>query len=88
MLYDYKAVSAEGRMVFGRIDAINIVDLEMRLKRMELDLVTGKAIDQHKLFGSRKIPRRDLINFCFHLDQLARAGVPILEGLWDLRDSI
>ena len=88
MLYDYKAVSAEGRMVFGRIDAINIVDLEMRLKRMELDLVTGKAIDQHKLFGSRKIPRRDLINFCFHLDQLARAGVPILEGLGDLRDSI
>ena len=88
MLYDYKAVSTEGRMVFGRIDAINIVDLEMRLKRMELDLVTGKAIDQHKLFGSRKIPRRDLINFCFHLDQLARAGVPILEGLGDLRDSI
>ena len=88
MLYDYKAVSAEGRMVFGRIDAINIVDLEMRLKRMDLDLVTGKAIDQHKLFGSRTIPRRDLINFCFHLDQLARAGVPILEGLGDLRDSI
>lgn len=88
MLYDYKAVSTEGRMVFGRIDAINIVDLEMRLRRMELDLVTGKAIDQHKLFGSRKIPRRDLINFCFHLDQLARAGVPILEGLGDLRDSI
>ncbi len=88
MVYDYKAVSAEGRMVFGRIDAINIVDLEMRLKRMDLDLVTGKAIDQQKLFGKRKIPRPDLINFCFHLDQLTRAGVPILEGLADLRDSI
>ncbi len=88
MLYDYKAVSAEGRMVFGRIDAINIVDLEMRLKRMDLDLVTGKVIDQQRLFGRRKIPRPDLINFCFHLDQLTRAGVPILEGLADLRDSI
>jgi len=88
MVFDYKAVSAEGRMVFGRIDAINIVDLEMRLKRMDLDLVTGKAIDQQKLFGKRKIPRPDLINFCFHLDQLTRAGVPILEGLADLRDSI
>ena len=88
MVYDYKAVSAEGRMVFGRIDAINIVDLEMRLKRMDLDLVTGKAIEQQKLFGKRKIPRPDLINFCFHLDQLTRAGVPILEGLADLRDSI
>ena len=88
MVFDYKAVSAEGRMVFGRIDAINIVDLEMRLKRMDLDLVTGKVIDQQRLFGRRKIPRPDLINFCFHLDQLTRAGVPILEGLADLRDSI
>ena len=88
MLFDYKAVSMEGRMVFGRIDAINLVDLEMRLKRMDLDLVTGRPIDHHTLFGSRKIPRPELINFCFHLDQLARAGVPILEGLGDLRDSI
>ena len=88
MLYDYKAVSAEGRMVFGRIDAINVVDLEMRLKRMELDLVTGKPVDRHQLFGTRKIPRRELINFCFHLDQLSRSGVPVLEGLADLRDSI
>jgi len=88
MLFDYKAVSMEGRMVFGRIDAINLVDLEMRLKRMDLDLVTGRPIDRHTLFGSRKIPRPELINFCFHLDQLARAGVPILEGLGDLRDSI
>ena len=87
MLFDYKAVSIEGRMVFGRIDAINLTDLEMRLKRMDLDLVTGRPIDHHGMFGSRKIPRPELINFCFHLDQLARAGVPILEGLADLRDS-
>ncbi len=59
-------------MVFGRIDAINIVDLEMRLKRMDLDLVSGNQVDHQKLFGSKKIPRRELINFCFHLDQLAR----------------
>ena len=88
MLFDYKAVSSEGRMVFGRIDAITIVDLEMRLKRMDLDLVTGNPVDHRRMFGARKIPRQELINFCFHLDQLARSGVPILEGLGDLRDSI
>jgi type IV pilus assembly protein PilC len=54
MLFDYKAVSIEGRMVFGRIDAINLVDLEMRLKRMDLDLVTGKPVDHHKLFGTEQ----------------------------------
>jgi type IV pilus assembly protein PilC len=88
VIYDYKAVSPEGRMVFGRLDAINVVDLEMRLKRMELDLVTGRPIDRGRLFGSRQVARRELINFCFHLDQLTRAGVPILDGLADLRDSI
>ncbi len=51
MLFDYKAVSIEGRMVFGRIDAINVVDLEMRLKRMELDLIDGQPISNRSLFG-------------------------------------
>lgn len=88
MLFDYKAVSAEGRMTYGRLDAINLVDLEMRLKRMDLDLVTGNLVEHRSLFGTRGIPRPELINFCFHLEQLARAGVPILDGLTDLRDSI
>jgi len=88
MLFDYKAVSAEGRMIYGRLDAINLIDLEMRLKRMELDLVTGTLVQHRALFGGRGIPRPELINFCFHLEQLARAGVPILDGLTDLRDSI
>ena len=86
-LYTYKAVAGDGRMVFGRLDALNMVDLEMRLKRMDLDFVTGEPVKSASLFGG-KVPRRELINFCFHLEQLTRAGVPILEGLGDLRDSI
>jgi type IV pilus assembly protein PilC len=35
-----------------------------------------------------KVGRQELIAFCFHLEQLTRAGVPILEGLTDLRDSV
>ena len=88
MLFDYKAVNLDGRMVMGRIDAVNTVDLELRLKRMELDLVSGKPVEHRHLFGASKIPRPDMINFCFHLDQLTRSGVAILEGLSDLRDSM
>jgi len=88
MLFDYKAVSADGRMTYGRIDAINLVDLEMRLKRMNLDLVNGSPIKHRALFGGQRVPRPELINFCFHLEHLTRAGVPILEGLTDLRDSV
>jgi type IV pilus assembly protein PilC len=88
VLFDYKAVSAEGRMTYGRIDAINLVDLEMRLKRMNLDLINGSPIKHRTLFGRQRVPRLELINFCFHLEHLTRAGVPILEGLTDLRDSV
>ena len=88
MRFDYKAVSPEGRMQHGRLEATNAVDLEMRLKRMHLDLVSGQPSKDRKLYGGRRLPRPELINFCFHLEQLTRAGVPIIEGLADLRDSI
>ncbi len=87
-VFQYKAVTADGQIAHGRIDALNVVDLEMRLKRMDLDLVTGEPIATRALFGGSKVPRRELITFCFHLEQLSRAGVPIIEGLSDLRDSI
>jgi type IV pilus assembly protein PilC len=74
-------------MVLGRMDALNPVDLEMRLKRMELDLINGDPLKQGG-FGGARITRRELIAFCFHLEQLSRAGVPIIESLGDLRDSL
>ncbi len=87
-LYSYRAIAPDGRMVLGRIDALNLVDLEMRLRRMELDLITGELLSNRTLFGSSGIPRREIIHFCFHLEMLVRSGVPILEGLSDLRDSL
>ena len=86
-LYNYKAVGPDGKMVLGRLDAINLIDLELRLRRMELDLVSGEPISNRSLFGGG-VPRRELIHFCFHLELLVRAGVPILEGLSDLRDTL
>jgi type IV pilus assembly protein PilC len=78
----------EGRFSRGSIDAINPVDLELRLKRMGLDLVTFDAIKKSTLFTGRHISRPELITFCFHLDQLIRSGVPIIDALTDLRDSV
>ena len=87
-LYTYKAVNPDGRMVLGRIDALNLVDLEMRLRRMELDLVSGESLADRRPFSGGGVPRREIIHFCFHLQQLVSAGVPIIEGLTDLRDSL
>jgi len=87
-LFQYKAIDAAGKFITGSLDAGNINDLELRLEKMDMDLVTFKQKELGAdLFGRNKIGRRDLINFSFYLEQLTRAGVPLLEGLSDLRDG-
>jgi type IV pilus assembly protein PilC len=88
-LFSYKAIDAGGKNVLGRVEAVNLFDLEQRLARMGLDLVNGSpASHRSRLLGGNRVPRQDLINFCFHLEQLASAGVPVIEGLADLRESL
>jgi type IV pilus assembly protein PilC len=88
-LYAYKAIDSNGKNILGRAEASNLFDLEQRLARMGLDLVSGAPSSQKsRLIGGTKIKRQELINFCFHLEQLSSAGVPITEGLIDLRESL
>ncbi len=88
-LFSYKAIDGDGKNVLGRVEAVNLFDLEQRLARMGLDLVNGApSSERARLFRGRRIPRQDLINFCFHMEQLAGAGVPVIEALVDLRESV
>jgi len=86
-LYSYKAIDGNGKAVIGQVDALNLVDLELRLKRMGLDLVVGGQT-KSGAGGMLRIKRLDLINFCFQLEQMVTAGVPLVDGLTDLRDSL
>ncbi|MBI4006707.1 MAG: type II secretion system F family protein [Gammaproteobacteria bacterium] len=87
-VYRYKAIDGFGRIQNGKVDAVNIADLESRLGKMGLDLVNYKELKSRgPNVTGRGTTRRDLITFCFHLEQTGRAGVPILESLVDLRDS-
>ncbi len=88
-MYVYQAMDAEGKLLRGDMDATNLSDLELRLRRLDLDLIDCKPAAR-RAFAFRKLPvkRQDLINFCFYMEQLSGAGVPLLEGLADLRDSI
>jgi type IV pilus assembly protein PilC len=85
--YIYKAMDGRGRLTQGQITANNVNDLEARLERMGFDLIDYKLQkDRHSRFG--KVTRQDLITFCFTMEQLTRAGVPIMAGLEDMRDSL
>ncbi|MDQ3775786.1 MAG: hypothetical protein M3461_16290 [Pseudomonadota bacterium] len=88
-LYRYKAVDADGRLQRGQADAVNPIDLEMRLTRLGLDLVSYRPVKPGGLFAVRQgIKHSNLITFCFHMEQLLDAGVPMIDALTDLRDSL
>lgn len=86
--FNYKAIDKLGRPAMGQVDALNEVDLEIRLERMGLDLITFHiAKKSTSLFNRNKVSNQDLVMFCFQLEQLTSAGVPLLECLHDLRES-
>ncbi len=86
--FNYKAIDKLGHMAMGQMDALNEVDLELRLARMDLDLITlREAKRSSHLFMRHKVSNQDLVMFCFQIEQLSSAGVPLLECLSDLRES-
>ncbi|SFN97145.1 type IV pilus assembly protein PilC [Formivibrio citricus] len=87
MRYRYRAVDRQGRIECGHLDADNLPDLELRLARIGLALIRARMAAA-PLLSLRRAKRRELVAFCFHLEQLTHAGVPLIEGLTDLRDSL
>ncbi len=86
--FQYKAVDAKGKKIAGRIHATNLLEVEHRLASQDQDLISCVEVAPSPFrFGRRKLTRRDLINMVFQLEQLTKSGVPLLEGLRDLRDS-
>lgn len=87
--FTYKAIDKQGRPARGSLDAANEVDLELRLRRMGLDLITYRMQEKAGARHARgSVSRRDLITFCVDLEQIARAGIPLIDGLRDLRDGM
>jgi type IV pilus assembly protein PilC len=87
--FDYRAIDQTGRSVKGVLSAVNDVDLELRLKRMGLDLITLSELSrQYAPQGRERVTRRDLVTFCIHMRYITRAGIPLLDGLRDLRDTM
>lgn len=85
--YKYSAIDNAGASVRGKLTAANELDLEERLHDIGLTPLEHKAVKSKKggFFG--KINTKELIMFCVHLEQLDKAGVPLLDALADMRDS-
>lgn len=68
--------------------ASNVLELEQRIGNLSQDLISYTEQKSRSFrFGKGKLARRDLINMVFQLEQLTKSGVPLLDGLKDLRDT-
>ncbi|MGK2871619.1 MAG: type II secretion system F family protein [Alphaproteobacteria bacterium] len=87
--YRYRAINQSGRIIRGAVFAANEQDLNGLIESSGLDLIEFKKIHEQrlsKLFQPR-VKVRDLIQMSVHLEQLQRAGVPLMESLGEVRDS-
>ncbi|MDR0701874.1 MAG: type II secretion system F family protein [Azoarcus sp.] len=84
--YRYRACDTRGNIVQGQLEAANSGELDARLRARGLELLSGKPAPAWAGRFRRRIPRRELIHFCFQLEQLLDAGVPMLDALADLAD--
>ena len=88
--YKFKTIDAAGKVRSDSMVASNPMELEKRLSSMGFDLLSYK--EHSKLSSSilqkKTVSRRELINFTFHVEQLTKSGVPLLDSLKDIRNSI
>src|SRR6186997_3425787 len=87
--YYYKAIDPNGKMIEGQVEASNESDLESRISHMKLELVRYRT-ETKPLFSLRpqRIEVKELITYTYHMEQLLKAGVPLVDALTDLRDSL
>ena len=76
-----------GKTIKGEMVAENDIALESRLKELNLDLIKWTEAKEKKASFFSKVTANDMIVLCLHMEQLSKAGVPLLEAISDVRDS-
>lgn len=86
--FQYTGINKLGKRVSGVMPANNEQELEQKLRNNGIDLLSAKQKSKgFSLSSANKITRKDIISVTFQVEQLMRAGVPLMEILDDLKDS-
>lgn len=88
-LFRYRAINEKGRKSSGKLSAANEQDLGERLAELGLELIDAREETNSRLslVLSPGVRTRDLIELCIDMEELIRAGVPVLDALSDVRDA-
>ncbi|MBN8827214.1 MAG: type II secretion system F family protein [Sphingobacteriia bacterium] len=85
--FKYKALNAKGKSVSGVLNAVSELELEHKLQTIGLDLVDQTIVTESTFMQSKTVTMHDLIIMCVQLEQLEKAGVPLLDAIGDMRDT-
>ncbi len=86
--FSYRAIDASGAIIEGNLDASSEHALEAQLRQSGAEMLRCAEKSAGLFRRKTRVSRKELIGFCFHMEQMTRAGLPILEALADLRDSV
>lgn len=87
--FKYTGITPDGRRVKGVLFASNQADLKHKLRKQHIHLISGSQQKTNRFTESKsKINRKELIFITFQLAQLLKAGVPLLESIESLKDSV
>lgn len=81
ILFSFKALDAQQQIVTGKMQVPDREVLAQQLQQQGLDLLSARRL---RSAASAKPSRRDLIDFCFHVEHLLNAGIPLIDALQDL----
>ena len=81
ILFSFKALDAQQQIVTGKMQVPDREVLAQQLQQQGLDLLSARRLHSA---ASGKPSRRDLIDFCFHVEHLLNAGIPLIDALQDL----
>lgn len=85
--YRYSAINEEGRWLRGEMLADNPIDLEQRIGEIGFFITKSKPIKERRA-QARKIKRHDIVFVCVQLATALESGIPAIEALSDVRDSM
>lgn len=87
--FRYRAIDKNGKVVTGTHGCQSSRELELLLEKLNLEILSSQEIQPMLGFLAKKtIGRRDLINFCFYLEQMTRSGISLVDALLDLQLSL
>jgi len=86
--YSYVGVSRTGKRINGTARAASEAELELRLSKTGIDLVSLREQRQLSLnLGGSRITSRDIVALTIQLEQLLRAGLSLMDVLSDMASS-